>query len=229
MAALAEASIYFRIGVPFEQVWMDRLQATTPGLRIVDTRQGIELRGIEAHVHDEAAQMVLESLGGAAAQKDPHIWTSPPLLIRQAQTITGALVESDPDGAPIYRANLDTLERRLEALDADLERLLAPYQGRSFLVFHPSWGYFADRYDLRQLPIELGGKSPSARELAEIIELARREQIGAVLVQRQFSQGAARTVARAIGGEVLVVDPLAEDVIGNLREVAGVIIGALDE
>jgi zinc transport system substrate-binding protein len=229
MAALAESRLYFRIGVPFEQVWMDRLHATAPNLTIVDTRKGITLRSIEDHIHEEGDRIIIEPANEKSAPKDPHIWTSPPLLARQARTIAAALIEVDPQGAATYTENLDLLVQRLEALDADLQRLLSPYAGRSFLVFHPSWGYFADRYGLRQLPIELGGKSPSARELGQIIDLARRENIGAVLVQKQFSRGTAQTVATASDGRLIEVDPLAEDVVENLRHIGETITEALME
>jgi zinc transport system substrate-binding protein len=227
MAALSGARLYFRIGVPFEQVWMDRLRAVNPGLMIVDTRDGISLRNIESHVHDRSIQTNAGHSGADQGAKDPHIWTSPPLLARQGRTIAHALAEIDPAGESIYVARLNTLEQRLEGLDRELAALLAPYAGRSFLVFHPSWGYFADRYRLVQLPIELGGKPPSARELGEIIDEARAEGIRVVLVQKQFSENTAQTVAEAIGGHVVAVDPLAEDVVENLSNVGKVMAEAL--
>jgi zinc transport system substrate-binding protein len=227
MAALSEASLYFRIGVPFEQVWMDRLRAVNPGLRFVDTRDGITLRSIESHVHEHPGPTGGADGGADQGRKDPHIWTSPPLLARQGRSIAHALSEIDPAGESSYAARLSTLEQRLEGLDRELEALLAPHAGSSFLVFHPSWGYFADRYRLVQLPIELGGKPPSARELGQIIDEARAEGIRVVLVQKQFSENTARTVATAIGGRVVTVDPLAEDVVENLREVGKVIAEAL--
>lgn len=227
MAALSEAEIYFRVGVPFEQLWMNRLKAVNPELRFVDTRAGIPLRNIEAHLHEYPGQPGSENGGADLDHKDPHVWTSAPLLARQGRTMARALEEIDPEGAPIYAARLQALEKRLESLDRELQTMLAPYAGRSFLVFHPSWGYFADRYRLVQLPIELGGKPPSARELGQIIDRARAEGIRVVLVQKQFSEATARTVAAAIGGRIVQVDPLAEDVVENLREVGRVIAAAL--
>lgn len=227
MAALAQARLYLRIGVPFEQAWIDRLNDLGDRLTLVDTRRGITLRQVESHLHQGPVRATREAGAGHRGHADPHIWTSPPLLARQARTVAEALVQADPDGESSYRANLAALEERLQALDRELEALLAPHAGRSFMVFHPSWGYLADRYGLRQLPIELAGQSPSARELAGIIDLARAEGIGAVLVQEQFSGGAARTVADAIGARVVQVDPLAEDVIENLRRVGRILAQVL--
>ena len=88
------------------------------------------------------------------------------------------------------------------------------------MVFHPSWGYFADEYGLRQIPIEIDGKEPTAKELAGIIDFAKEKNIRVIFVQSQFSTGAAERVAESIGGKVVQIDPLAEDYISNLKNLA---------
>ena len=88
------------------------------------------------------------------------------------------------------------------------------------MVFHPSWGYFADAYGLEQIPIEMEGKEPKPSQLRRLIEFARERGIKVIFVQPQTSTKNAETIARAIGGQVIVADPLAEDWIGNLRQQA---------
>jgi zinc transport system substrate-binding protein len=87
------------------------------------------------------------------------------------------------------------------------------------LVFHPAWGYFADSYGLTQVPIEHEGKEPGARALVALIDQAKREKINVVFVQPQFDKRSANQVARAINGQVIAVDPLAENYVDNLRRV----------
>ena len=99
---------------------------------------------------------------------------------------------------------------------------------RRFLVFHPSWGYFAQEYGLEQIPVEVGGQEPSAAELAKVIALAQEEGIRVVLAQPEFSTQAAETIAREIGGEVLLVSPLAPDWLANMRRVAETFARALE-
>ena len=106
-----------------------------------------------------------------------------------------------------------------EALDRELHALLDPLPNRGFMVFHPAWGYFADSYGLAQVPIEHEGKEPGARALAALIDQANRENIKVVFVQPQFDKRSATQVARAIGGAVVAVDPLAADYVDNLRRV----------
>ena len=88
------------------------------------------------------------------------------------------------------------------------------------MVFHPAWGYFADAYGLRQVPIEIEGKEPKPSQLKQLIEHAREKQIKVLFVQPQFSSRSAEQVAREIGGQVAFMDPLALSWAENLREVA---------
>jgi zinc transport system substrate-binding protein len=222
MAALSEARLYFRIGIPFENALLPNIEETMKGLRIVDTRKGITLRAMKAHHHDESEDHQHD--GG----NDPHIWLNPRLVKLQAQTIAEALIEVDPDGKDVYKKNLAAFLKDLDVLDAKLAEALAPVKGKTFLVFHPAWGYFADAYGLEQEPIEIEGKEPSAKQLARIIEEAKEEGVRVIFVQPQFSQASAEQIAEAIGGAVVPIDPLARDYITNLEAVAAK-VGALLE
>jgi zinc transport system substrate-binding protein len=95
------------------------------------------------------------------------------------------------------------------------------------MVFHPAWGYFADAYGLQQVPIEIEGKDPKPAQLKALIQHARDRDIRVVFVQPQFSTKSASVVAREIGGQVVFADPLAEDWMANLREVAAKFKAAL--
>jgi zinc transport system substrate-binding protein len=151
---------------------------------------------------------------------DPHIWLSPPLVKIQARTILAALQETDPAHRSIYEANFKAFTSQIDQLDAGLKKTFAGKKGLQFMVFHPAWGYFAHAYGLKQVPIEIEGKDPKPAQLKKLIEHARENGIKVVFVQPQFSSKSAELVAREIGGQVAFVDPLAEDWMANLREVA---------
>ena len=95
------------------------------------------------------------------------------------------------------------------------------------MVFHPSWGYFAHTYGLEQIPIEREGKAPKPVHLQELITHAIAHDIRVIFVQPQFSTKSAETIAKAIGGTVVVADPLALDWADNLRRQARKIRSAL--
>ena len=201
LRALSASDAYFHIGVPFENAWLPRIAAANSAMLMVDTAEGIDRVG--------------EGLNS-----DPHIWLSPSLVKIQARTIYEALEALDPAHGTQYAANLDAFQVQIERLDADIKETLAGIDQRKFMVFHPSWGYFARDYGLEMIPVEVGGQEPSAAELAALIDQARREGIHVVFAQPEFSTKAAETVANEIGGEVLLISPLAEDWMSNMRSVA---------
>jgi zinc transport system substrate-binding protein len=187
IAALADADLFVRAGVPFEDVWMGGIRSANPRMRILDTRAGLELRPMEGHTHRPGPG---SASAGHASEQDPHVWTSPPLVKQMAARIRDALIDLDPSGAEDYERGYDAFAAKLDALDREIRSLLTDLSGRRFLVFHPAWGYFADTYGLVQVPVERGGKEPGARTLAALIEHARRDDIRVVFVQPQFGERA---------------------------------------
>ncbi len=198
--ALAGAALFVRTGVPFEKAWMKRIQAASPVMQVLDARDDIALRELEA-------------------EQDPHVWTSPPLVKHMVVRIRDKLSELDSVHAMEFARNHDAFVAELDALDAELHALLDPLPNRKFMVFHPAWGYFADNYRLTQVSIEHEAKEPGARRLAALIDQAKQEKIRVVFVQPQFDKRQARQVAQAIGGVVIAVDPLAANYVDNLRRV----------
>jgi zinc transport system substrate-binding protein len=213
LSRLAKARIYFGIGMEFEEIWMKSIAAANPGMRIVDMRRGIPAREVE---RSEGARAPAAQRGLA----DPHVWTSPPLVKIMAANIRDTLSQLDRAHRAAYGANHEAFAADLDRLDHDIRVLLESVSTRNFMVFHPAWGYFADSYGLKQIPIEAGGKEPGARSLARVINIGRRERVKVIFVQAQFSRRAAETIAQAIGARVVAVDPLAEDYMNNLRRVA---------
>jgi zinc transport system substrate-binding protein len=134
--------------------------------------------------------------------------------------IRDALQEIDPRHQEIYARNCSAFISQIVELDNELKNIFAGKQNLEFIVFHPSWGYFADAYGLTQVPIEIEGKDPKPAQLKELIEHAGEKGIKVIFVQPQFSTKSAELVAREIGGEVVFADPLAEDWLSNLRQVA---------
>lgn len=233
MAALLKAEIYFAIGVPFENVWLKKIAALNPKMRIVPTDADIEKIPMESHYRRGDTHVGYNKTEDKYAKrsdhgiKDPHIWLSPPLVKIQARHVFNALLFADPGHRSEYEANFKKFMERLDNLDEELKAIFKGKTGLLFLVFHPAWGYFAKSYGLMQLPIEVEGKEPKPTRLRELIEYAKKNNIRVVFVQPQFSSKSAKIIANAIGGQVGFVDPLAQDWLGNLREVAGKFKAAL--
>lgn len=227
MIALSEAKIYFAIGVEFEKTWLDRFQALNPDLKIVHTHHGIKKIPIKAFQHQEKdANPNRTSAKKDHGQQhgrgglDPHIWLSPPLVKILARNIRKALQDLDSAHASVYEANYQRFIAEIDKLDAELRGIFKGKQGLGFMVYHPSWGYFAHTYQLAQIPVEIEGKAPKPAQLKALIAHAKEHGIKVIFVQPQFSARSADLIAREIGGQVAFVDPLARHWANNLREVA---------
>ncbi len=222
VSRVLDCRLFLRAGVPFEDGGWYR--AVADRMEVVDLRDGVELLAIGHQPHQPG------SFAGdhvhIEGSPDPHIWLSPKRLPTQARTIARALQRLYPDEAASIAERLANVVADLAALDREVEAMLAPHRGRTFVVFHPSWGYFADDYGLEQVAIEVAGKEPSDAEITRLRERLRELGVSVVFVQPQIAGRSARAVAEASGARLEVLDPLRADVVENLRDAAVRIAGS---
>jgi len=220
MVLLNKSQLYFQIGVPFESIWIDAISKLNSQLKIIECCKEISTGHGERHSHEHHVEKVNAKEVNAI---DPHIWTSPTNAKYIALKMKKALIDSYPVYANEFESNYSRLIEDLDQLDQDIKSSLAQLNNRYIIVSHPSWGYYAQEYDLIQLPIEVEGKEVRAKSLVELIELARSKNINRVFVQKQFNRNSAEIIAREIGADVIELDPLAEDYIANLYYVTDAI------
>ncbi len=225
IANLFRSTIYFTVDMPFERELIRRIQQSGTHVRLIDVTASLEKIPITGQVHGQASSK--KGSRKHAAGLDPHVWLAPENLKIMAKTMAAALAAADSKNASAYKANLQTVFAVLDLLNAQNKKLLGPYRGATFFVFHPAFGYFAHAYGLHQEAVEVAGKLPTPKQLRALIQKARADKVKVVFVQPQFDPKSAQAVARAIGGEVVPLDPLAEDVIGNLTIMARKIQSAL--
>lgn len=227
MSALSRSRIYFACGVPFDTIWLPKIISVNPKILVIHTEKDIKKRALEAHSHP--GESVKPQSGGSHEEPgDPHIWLSPPLVILQARAIFEALAATDPQNRACYETNYKEFVSELVELDLYLCCLFGSgAKSGTFMVFHPAWGYFADAYGLKQVPVEIEGKEPKARELDEFIKRARELGAKAIFVQPQYSPKPAQTIADAVGCTLVQADDLAPDWEKNLLQVAWQISAAL--
>ncbi|RLC47892.1 MAG: cation ABC transporter substrate-binding protein [Candidatus Cloacimonadota bacterium] len=212
MKSLSNADLYVRIGVPFENVWMEKISNANEKMKIIKSYEGIK-----RIISDKQSFTQLKDNGKCI---DPHIWLSPNLVKIQVENIYNAIVEIDSKNKEFYTKNNKQFLTEINELDKNIRDILKNVKKRKFIVFHPSWSYFANDYGLEQIPIEIEGKEPSAIEMKKLIELAKKESIKVIFVQPQFNKKSAETIAKQIDGKVVEIDPLAENWIENLLKVA---------
>ncbi len=248
MRKLAEARAYFTIGIALEEAWLSRISKINPDMKVVHTEAGIDRMAMgDDHHHDEHQddppqdgehrednhhedEHQDDDQGNHQEEEtglDPHVWLSPALVKSQVETIRTNLATLDPQHAEAYQDNAQRFTKRIDELDTQLRNILAGKEGMKFMVFHPSWGYFARDYGLEQVAVEIEGKSPKPAHLRALIELAREQEISVIFAQPQFSSKSAEVIAREIGAQVVLIDPLGEQWFDNMRMVADKMAAAL--
>ncbi len=221
IASIAQSRIFFRVGeglLPFEDRLTDRLSSQNPDLLVVELSEGIDIiKGDAGHEHEENHH--------STGATDPHIWLSPNNGALMAGTIASTLITIDPEGEAIYLENLDEYQKRSASVDAEVREILDTLPSRRFIVTHDAWGYFAHEYGLEQVAVHIGGKEPTAREIQEVIRIAREDGVGIVCIEPQFPERTARVIAAEINGEVVIIDPLPEAYLENFIRVAEALRG----
>lgn len=173
------------------------------------------IRGEFARPHvtiDMAAELVTRN--GALIEYqgsiDPHVWLDPVIVLKEVEIIRDALIRIDPIHQETYRANAARAFESLEELDDHFKEGLASCKLRDAVVSHEAFGYLAQRYGFSVRPIAgiSPEEEPSPKELAQIVELARAKGVKFIFFETMASPKLAETIAREIGGGILVLNPL---------------------
>ncbi|WP_455223560.1 metal ABC transporter solute-binding protein, Zn/Mn family [Kaarinaea lacus] len=227
LVQIEQARLYFQIGVPFETRWIKTFRQINPGLTLVPLPASITLRSMNRDAVDASDNSAHEHAHSHSVLQDPHVWLNPRLVKHIAESIKTELVKIDGENRKYYEESYRKFIGQLDELDQYIHQQFAGIKNRKFMVYHPSWGYFADEYGLQQIPIEVEGKQPGAKSLSRLIEQAQQNRVKIIFVQQQFSDRDAQTIAEQVGARVLVVDPLAENYVENLKRVSRLFAEAL--
>ncbi|MDD4569174.1 MAG: zinc ABC transporter substrate-binding protein [Tepidanaerobacteraceae bacterium] len=210
---LSNASIYFTIGVPAEQSSiLPKLKEINSNVQIVDISEKVR-----NYYPDREF-----SLG----QKDPHIWLSPKRAVIMVECIAYELSTIDSKNRDFYLKNAQNYIVKLKELDKDIKNLSHKLKNKTFIIYHPSLGYFADDYGLDMIPIQSEGKDATPDNLQKVIDTAKKQGIKTVLYQAEIDSKQSRLIASEIGGKAVQIVPLDPNYIDNLKKIAAIISGS---
>lgn len=219
----AKATVYFSDGSGMDAAWLPRFKGVNKNVNVISLAQGVTwLEEDEPHHEGEVHH---DAHHDGDEEMDPHLWTSPVQMMLIAENVCQALMSLDAAHRDLYRKRTDDLKSRLGNLDMELRQSIdkLPANGRSFIVFHPAYGYFARDYGMKQLTVEVDGKEPKPRDLANLVKTGKSNNVHIVFVQPQFSRRAAATLAKELQASILDTDPLSYDYEGNIRKLLSAI------
>lgn len=208
---MLSASIWMRLGDPFEKKLGLVLKEKNPNLVTVELWKGIPLLG---HEHSQCCH---------EDEKDFHIWLSPKLAKQQVEKMAASLIQLYPEHRDLYLKNLNSLTLELSELDQKVDVLLSPLKGKAILVSHPAFGYLCQDYGIIQIPIEFEGKEPRPKQISLILKQIETLKVKTVLTQAQYSNKGAELIAQKLHLPIFLVDPYAMDYSKNLLHIAEVI------
>ncbi|RLJ90743.1 metal ABC transporter solute-binding protein, Zn/Mn family [Planococcus citreus] len=230
MVKLAEADLLFYIGLGLEG-FIDSAENTLSGedVKLIATSNAISDEELESgQLHEEEAEDAHseeetqdehadeeghEEESGAEDSHDehghgsidPHVWISPVLSQKLAESIKDSLVEADTEGAEMYEENYEELVSELQQLDESYQALASSTENKTFFVSHDAFGYIADTYGFEQVPVAgLNSQDePSQKELTAIVDLAKEKNIEHIAFEQNVSSKLAEVIQNEVGAEAV--------------------------
>lgn len=231
----SRASLYFSDGSGMDKAWMPRFLGVNKQVKVENISKGIVWmeEGDEYH-QDKVNSKKGESKDHAVSSShreeelDPHTWTSPKQALLLGKNMLDALIRLDPAGKLYYETHFQSFQTQMFALDKEMTAAVQklPTEHRTFIVFHPSFGYLARDYGLTQMAVEVEGKEPKPQDLNQLVKVAKAHQIHIIFVQPQFSKRSAESLANELNAVVVSTDPLAYDFDTNLKAFAAALLKA---
>lgn len=181
-----------------------KLTTVSEGVAIHDVHETSDHKEDDGHAHEDG---------------DPHIWHDPANVKIMVDNIASALAKADETNAEAYRANAEKYKATLDETDAEIRKLIGtiPPANRKMVTNHDAFGYFIDAYGLEFVGAVIPGAStqsePSAKDIAALVELIKREQVKAIFSESTVDPKVATQVARDTN--VKIVDNLYGDSLGD--------------
>lgn len=215
MTKIADAVVYFTIGVPAETG--NILPNSSEDLNIVD---------LVDSVNDVYPDLMFEEDDHSG--RDPHIWLSLKRVKVMVTEIKDELVRLDPDNESTYTKNYDAYIAEISTVQEQATALLESKTVRSFIVYHPSWGYLADDFDLEMIALEESGSEASVSRIQEVIDFALENNIDTVFFQSQIHSSQVESLVDEINADQIEINPLADNYLENYLDVITAIAGSLE-
>lgn len=184
----------------FELTWLGRFYEINKKMIKLSIGDKIDLIAAEHDHHGKHAE-------GA----DPHYWVSPRCAKIIASSVYELLSGLNPESEAEYKLRYSVLLDKIDGVDEQARSFFSDFKDKVFMIYHPNLAYLARDYGLREIAAEYEGKEPPPSRMKELIDIARKENIRVIFVQKEYDNKNARVIAHEIGAELKVIDPLSED------------------
>ncbi|MFS8087310.1 MAG: metal ABC transporter substrate-binding protein [Acidobacteriota bacterium] len=199
---ISEAKLVLKNGIGLDD-WLDKsIKSAGGGSLVVVVTKGI-----------------ITSRSGAGDEDDPHVWQDPKNAKIMVDNIVEALSAADPTNAATFEANGAAYNLKLDAADREARALIEsiPVANRKMVTNHDAFGYFLRAYGLTfvgaVIPSTSSEAQPSAKDLANLQDLIKREGVKAIFAEEEIDPKVAREISKDTG--VRIIDNLYADSLGK--------------
>ncbi|MDR3157229.1 MAG: metal ABC transporter substrate-binding protein [Lactobacillales bacterium] len=200
MANLTEMSVFIYNSKNLE-TWVSQVEKTidSKNTEMINASKGINF--LESSHHEEEHHY---------KGKDPHVWLSPRLAMKEVKNICEGLVKKFPNKKKVFIKNAQDYLKRLKQLDADYKTAFQNAHARKFVTSHAAFSYLAKDYDLEQIAITgvSPEEEPTSARLVELKQYVEKEKIQVIYFEETVSSKIAKTLAKEAGVAIEVLSPL---------------------
>jgi zinc transport system substrate-binding protein len=206
IAKAAQSEIYFFVGAnyAFEKNLVKSITENYKNVAVVDCSTGLEVK-----------------------ENNPHLWLYPAGLKKIAENVFNSLKKAKPLLEEYFAKNKERYLKQIDSADAVIKGNMASIKEKKILVFHPSWLYYAGYYNLEQIAIENEGKEPTAQDLKNVIDLAKKYKITTLFLEPNTAPESAQAIKEELKAVSVLLNPMEGDILKNLIYVSEKISGSL--
>jgi len=213
---LQKADLLIVVGRELEIGWLPPLIQQSRNAKVqvdadgyLDASQGVRILEIPTG-------QVTRAMGDVHPQGNPHYWLDPENARAMARSMSEKLAQFRPADRAYFEQRLAAFSARLTDAVKKWTAQMAPYKGTKVVTYHRSFPNFADRFGLDIIGYvePKPGIPPSPGHTLELIQEMKRQNVRLILMEPYFDPTTPQSIARAVGGQVLVVPPS----VGGVKE-----------
>jgi zinc/manganese transport system substrate-binding protein len=213
---LHNADLLIVIGRELEIGWLPPLLTQSRNMKIQVGAPGYLDASSGVRILEIPTGQITRAMGDVHPSGNPHYWLDPENGRIIARSIVAALARISPADRAYFDQRFADFDRRLSEAQKRWAAAMAPYKGTKVVTYHRSWPNFTERFGLDVIGYvePKPGIPPSPSHTIELIAEMKRQGVKLILVEPYFDLKTPESIAREVGGKVLVLTPS----VGGVKE-----------
>ncbi len=210
------ADLLIAVGRELEIGWLPPLTTSARNAKVQPGGPGYLDASTNVKILEIPTGQITRAMGDVHPQGNPHYWLDPENGRVIAKSILEALDHLSPADEGYFKQRYADFDKRLTDAQARWAATMAPYKGTKIVTYHRSWPNFTERFGLDVIGYvePKPGIPPSPSHTLEVIGEMKKQQAKVILVEPYFDTKTPDSIAREVGGKVLVLSPS----VGGVKE-----------